>query len=646
MFLRLVVSIATLFAGIPAAGIVGIAASPRVGTSVVATTAASTPVSTSSSSVAPDKPMITDRDVVVPPADPAGDAVATPGGLTAQSTNDRIVTDERGGQGRLESAVVETGAFQTLGLTWPTGTAVTGLGAQVRTRVDGVWSGWQPLTSEDSGPDAGTVEGMQARSGTDPVWVGDADAVQLSFAATAGGGPAGLKLALVSSPATPAATVVPSSSTSGTPSIANAAYVTSATTGATAGTGTTALTAEAPKVITRAEWGAAPQACAPDVATGLVGAVVHHTADSNAYSTIAQAEQQIRNDQAYHINTLGWCDIGYNFLVDKWGNIYEGRANSMVQPVVGAHAGGFNTGTVGVAMLGTYSTVVPSVATQESVAEVIAWRLSQYGVNPSGTMSYTTGGGSDKYAAGTTVTIPVVTGHRDVYLTACPGDTGYSTLPAVRARATALAYSVPMVKALYHDMLQRDVDPSGLQTWTAQLNIGVAPSALADTLARSQEYVQRCVAAAYQEILHRAPDPTGFASWTGWILSGSLRVEDLRGQLIASNEYYRRAGGTDQTYVAQLYRDILHREAAPSEIAGWVTSLRTVGRPIASFGVWRSLESAQLRVNEIYQVFLDRAADPSGIATWSPYWQAHGEDALRGMIVGSGEYGARSIRLF
>ncbi len=188
-------------------------------------------------------------------------------------------------------------------------------------------------------------------------------------------------------------------------------------------------------MITRAEWGAGPQACTPGVASGLVGAVLHHTADPNTYTTVAQAMQQICNDQAYHINSMGWCDIGYNFLVDKWGNIYEGRAGSIQEPVIGAHAGGFNTGTVGIAMIGTYSDVTPSAAMQEAVAQVIAWRLAAYHRDPAGTMTYTTSGGSDKYAAGTTVTLPVVMGHRDVYLTACPGNAGYATLPSVRARA-------------------------------------------------------------------------------------------------------------------------------------------------------------------------------------------------------------------
>jgi hypothetical protein len=639
MLFRLFVAVALLFAGVPATN-AALATSPSARDAVVTTT---TPVASSTTAPAP-KATVTERDVVVPAVTPAAAVVESPDVVKAQADSGVIVTDKVVAANRVESPVVETGAFQTVGVTWPGTNAIGDLGAQVRTRVNGAWTAWVPLATGDS-PDTGSADGARAaRGGTDPVWVGDADAVQLSFAATAAGGPKGLSLALVGSPevSTQAANPAVAKSATGTASIVNAAYVTDAPLAALP---LSALAA--PRVITRAEWGAAPQACTPDVASTLVGAVLHHTADPNTYSTVAQAMQQIRNDQAYHINSRGWCDIGYNFLVDKWGNIYEGRADSMTKPVVGAHAGGFNTGTVGIAMLGTYSDIVPSAATQEAVAEVIAWRLSSYGRNPSGQMSYyTMGGEGTKIPAGTTITLPVVFGHRDVGATACPGNGGYSILPGVRVRATALGYSQPLVKALYHDMMQRDVDPSGMQTWTSLIYAGVPPSSLGDSLARSQEYVQRRVVAAYQEILRRDSDPTGFASWTGWIMSGSLRVEDLRGQLIASDEYYAKAGGTDQGYIGQLYRDILHREAGPSEVAYWVANIQTAGRSAASVGVWRSLESANLRVNEVYGVFLDRAADPSGIATWGPYWQAHGEDALRGMIVGSDEYLARATRLF
>ncbi|HEY3438513.1 MAG TPA: N-acetylmuramoyl-L-alanine amidase, partial [Actinotalea sp.] len=136
----------------------------------------------------------------------------------------------------------------------------------------------------------------------------------------------------------------------------------------------------------------------------------------------------------------GWCDIGYNFLVDKWGNVYEGRDDSGVKPVIGVHAGGFNTATVGISMLGTYSTLTPPAAVQESVARLSAWRLGQYYRDPSGSMTYHTyGGENSKYPAGTDVALPVIFAHRDVGNTACPGNGGYATLPWVRARATQLA---------------------------------------------------------------------------------------------------------------------------------------------------------------------------------------------------------------
>jgi hypothetical protein len=87
-------------------------------------------------------------------------------------------------------------------------------------------------------------------------------------------------------------------------------------------------------------------------------------------------------------------------------------------------------------------------------------------------------------------------------------------------------------------------------------------------------------------------------------------------------------------------------EIGVESVTPTTASIKTAGRSAASVGVWRSLERANLRVNEVYGVLLDRTADPSGIATWGPYWQAHGEDALRAMIVGSDEYLARAARLF
>lgn len=597
----------------------------------------------------------------VPAAAVAGPAALAPFGLALMSATDvgdasvtelrvqpaegarlSAATDAASGPVGTDLDVVArtavAGGFQTVALTWPQGVDPDGLDAHVRTRgADGQWSDWVPFEVADDAPDTGTSDAARSRGGTDARWVGESDAVELAVDVQAAEQVGDLRLVTVASDEVPAVTA--GRGASAPAGLAQASGARPAALAAGAGLAV-------PAIIPRSSWGAAAQVCTPDVAATLVGAVVHHTAGSNAYSTVAEAAQQIRNDQAYHIGTRGWCDLGYNFVVDKWGNIYEGRAGSLTKPVIGVHAGGFNTGTVGVSMLGNYTSIAPSAATLESVSQIIGYRLGVYGRNPSGQMVYTTlGGENSRYAAGTTLTLPVVIGHRDVAYTACPGDMGYPTLGAIRDRAMRIAFSEPMVQALYHDMLQRTPDPQGLNTWSTQLMAGVQPAVLGDSIAHSVEYVQRRVAEAYQQILGRGPDATGMATWTGLITSGRLRVEDLRGTLIQSEEYFQLAGGTNATYVQRLYRDILGREAGPDEVAAWTARIPAAGRGAVPNGIWRSLESAQLRVHEAFHIYLDRPADPNGLATWAPYWQVNGEDALRAMVIGSAEYLARSVRL-
>jgi hypothetical protein len=386
-------------------------------------------------------PTVTKLAVVVPPVSPvSGQVVQTSELQVARAAGDVIAADQIASGQRVESGVVETNSFQTVGVTWPGNAQVDTLGAQIRTRTGSDWSNWIPLQADDSAPDKGTTDasasGAQSgvRGGTDSVWVGDANAVQLSFSATPTGGPAGLNVTLVSSDATSAGAIRVGTSTSRGVTVQATSYETTAYRAAPL-----ASEVVAPHIISRAEWGARPAACVPDVASTLLAAVVHHTAGSNDYQTVAQAMQQIRNDQAYHIDGRGWCDIGYNFIVDKWGNLYEGRANSGTEPVIGVHAGGFNTGTVGIAMLGSYDTVAPPAALQESVAQVIAWRLGAYYRDPLSTVGYTTwGGDTSRFPAGTRLDLPVVVGHRDVDVTACPGNSGYAALGWIKSRARQL----------------------------------------------------------------------------------------------------------------------------------------------------------------------------------------------------------------
>ena len=121
--------------------------------------------------------------------------------------------------------------------------------------------------------------------------------------------------------------------------------------------------AGAPSIIPRSAWGADEEIrrAPPQYFDAVHFAVVHHTAGSNAYSP-AQSAAIVRGIEVYHVDANGWNDIGYNFLVDKYGQVFEGRYGGVDRPVIGAHALGFNAGSVGVAVLGDYNSTRISAA--------------------------------------------------------------------------------------------------------------------------------------------------------------------------------------------------------------------------------------------------------------------------------------------
>lgn len=195
--------------------------------------------------------------------------------------------------------------------------------------------------------------------------------------------------------------------------------------------------AGAPKVISRAAWGADESFRSQGVHSyqTFKGTCVHHTAGSNNY-TESQAAGIVRGIYAYHANTLGWGDIGYNALVDKFGNIYEGRYGGLDKNVEGAHAGGFNDGTFGISMMGNFEALTPPAATINAVGEMIGWRMKVGGVDPMSTAHITsTGFTRARYAAGQTATLPAIFAHRDTGYTTCPGNVGYTQMDAIRAIA-------------------------------------------------------------------------------------------------------------------------------------------------------------------------------------------------------------------
>lgn len=161
-------------------------------------------------------------------------------------------------------------------------------------------------------------------------------------------------------------------------------------------------------------------------------AVVHHSVTPNAYSP-GQVPSRLRGIQKYHMDSRGWSDIGYNFAVDKYGGVWEARGGGYDQAVIGAHASGFNSGSVGIVVLGDYSSTASSGAANESVAQVAGWKLFRHDHNPAESATFTSGGGP-RYPAGAKVTLPRMVGHTQVGSTACPGRV-LNAMPGIRNRA-------------------------------------------------------------------------------------------------------------------------------------------------------------------------------------------------------------------
>jgi hypothetical protein len=196
--------------------------------------------------------------------------------------------------------------------------------------------------------------------------------------------------------------------------------------------------AGSPLIVSRFSWQAdeSIRRAAPQYADAVHYAVVHHTAGSNDY-TRAQSAAIVRGIELYHVKGNGWNDIGYNFLVDKYGQVFEGRYGGVDKAVVGAHAQGFNTGSVGVAVLGSYGSSRISAAAKASLERLLAWRLDLAHVDPLSTLTWRSGG-NPRFASGVPVFLRAVSGHRDTGFTDCPGAALYAELPQIAAGAAAL----------------------------------------------------------------------------------------------------------------------------------------------------------------------------------------------------------------
>lgn len=185
--------------------------------------------------------------------------------------------------------------------------------------------------------------------------------------------------------------------------------------------------------------------------------VLHHTASSNDYTDSAAI---VRAIYYYHTVTLGWGDIGYNFVIDAAGKVYEGRYGG--SNVIGAHALNFNKGTLGVALIGTFSQVDPPAAALTAIDRFLVAKAVQYGIDPAGRSAFQ---GKD---------LPNIIGHRDVNSTSCPGDRLYELLPSLRGRAAAAL--PPLGQSWVSDATPKVLKPGQELTVEVQvLNSGTAP---------------------------------------------------------------------------------------------------------------------------------------------------------------------------
>ena len=197
-----------------------------------------------------------------------------------------------------------------------------------------------------------------------------------------------------------------------------------------------------PPIIARGEWAGSdhPPAAGPYYGTVEMG-VVHHTENPNGYAA-GDVPALLRAIYEFHVHGRGWYDIGYNFVIDRFGRIWEARQGGIDLPVIGAHAGGWNEISFGVSMLGTFSDVLPSPAALASLQRLLAWKLALTGVPAVGEIvAVVTADGASysQFRAGEHVTFPRISGHRQVDATSCPGTVLYGHLPAVRARVQAMS---------------------------------------------------------------------------------------------------------------------------------------------------------------------------------------------------------------
>lgn len=322
---------------------------------------------------------------------------------------------------------LRTTTFSMVGVSW---TGAQTPQVEVRVSKSDQWREWQELPLQEDLPDGGegdvAARGKVERRGTQPVWTGRASGVQVRVE---GAQPKDLKLTLINTG--------PQEDVKAPKREADDLGYGSASNGSANGRVARSRPKWAPKpvIFTRSQWGAnnSWRNGRPEYNSSLKQVHIHHTATSNNYSK-GDVPGIIRGIYSYHTRSLGWFDIAYNFLIDKYGRAWEGRSGGIDRLVKGAHTRGFNHQSMGIALIGNFENVRPSDDALIKTERMAAWKLDMAGRDERGTLE-TISKGSDRFPAGRRVRVWVIDGHFHTNETSCPGAQLAKWLPWIRKYA-------------------------------------------------------------------------------------------------------------------------------------------------------------------------------------------------------------------
>lgn len=463
----------------------------------------------------------------------------------------QAAADEPLGDQRVRALTEETPAFTLMAVVFD---AAPTAPAMVRVKLpDGTWDAWTELhVDTGEGPDSPTDWG------TEPFWVESADGYELDLApADAEAAEVVLvreslqRVVTVSEPVAGAATTAPFG------------------------------------INSRGAWGARSSRGIHYGST-IKKAVVHHTVSGNGYSQ-AQVPGIIRGIQAYHQDGRGWDDIGYNFVVDRFGGIWEGREGGIDRSVIGAHASGFNTNTVGISILGDYSGSRPSAAAIEGVSRVAGWKLFLGGTEPSGSGAVTSAGGP-KYPAGTVVNLPNVVGHGDVGSTGCPGRTR-ELLGQIRQRAQDWANWTRAISGPTGVLEQLRSSGSTVTAtgWAAEHGTGGATSVRLTTAGRS---VVAATNKARPDVVAAHPSFNGTSGFSVSVKNVPPGLQDACVTALSSGKGKAKSLGCRTVRVADPAGvspdgriDTARAFTGRVQVGGWARDPDGSGRPVATLTV-------------------------------------------------------------